>query len=318
MQAWLQGYPPLAQEFRDADGHPPRHTFFFPGEQYTPAFLEPLADLARRGLAEVELHLHHDGDTAEKLRADIVRYLKDLDRHGHLARDVAGNLRYGFIHGNWCLANARRDGRWCGVAEELPLLFETGCYADFTFPSAPDECQPGMVNRIYWPDGDLARRRAYERGVPARVGPDQRRDDRILIIQGPLAPALRDGPGVRLRIENADLHAGDPATPARIKTWVDQGIGVVGRPEWVFVKAHTHGAPEKQAAALLGDEGRALYRELGTRYNDGTHWILHYVTAREMYNVALAAIDGKTGNPDEFRDYLLPPPPVAAVNSSKP
>ena len=28
----------------------------------------------------------------------------------------------------------RADGRWCGVDDEIPLLFETGCYADFTFP----------------------------------------------------------------------------------------------------------------------------------------------------------------------------------------
>ncbi|HEY2903536.1 MAG TPA: hypothetical protein VGL59_23330 [Polyangia bacterium] len=316
VQAWLTGYPALAQEFRDADGRPPRHSFFFPGEQYTPDFLDPLAELARRGFGEVELHLHHDGDTAEKLRADIDRYLKELAAHGHLTRDPAGKLKYGFIHGNWCLANARRDGRWCGVAEEIPLLFETGCYADFTFPSAPDECQPGIVNQIYWPQGDLSQRRAYEQGTPARVGPAERRDDRILIIEGPLAPAWRAGGGLpRVRIENADVRAGDPGTPARIKTWVQQGIGVQGRPEWVFVKVHTHGAPEKQAASLLGEDGRAMHRELTTRYNDGVNWSLHYVTAREMFNIALAAIDGKNGNPNAFRDYVLPPPPVATLNA---
>jgi hypothetical protein len=306
----------LADEFRDTDGRPPRHSFFFPGEQYTPIFLDPLADLARRGFGEVELHLHHDGDTADKLRADIDRYLRDLAAHGHLARDANGKLKYGFIHGNWCLANARHDGRWCGVAEEIPLLWQTGCYADFTFPSAPDECQPGIVNRIYWPDGDLGRRRAYEQGTPARVGPAERRDDRILIIEGPLAPAWRDGGGLpRVRIENADVRAGDPGTPTRIKTWVQQGIGVQGRPEWVFVKVHTHGAPEKQAASLLGEDGRAMHRELTTRYNDGVNWSLHYVTAREMFNIALAAIDGKSGNPNAFRDYVLPPPPVATLNA---
>jgi len=28
-------------------------------------------------------------------------------------------------------------------------------------------------------------------------------------------------------------------------------VTVAGRPEWVFVKVHTHGAPELQAASLL-------------------------------------------------------------------
>ncbi len=84
-------------------------------------------------------------------------------------------MRYAFIHGNWCLANARSDRRWCGVDEELPLLFQSGCYADFTFPAAPDDSQPPIVNQIYWPDGDLARRRAQDTGARARVG-EVRRD----------------------------------------------------------------------------------------------------------------------------------------------
>jgi hypothetical protein len=312
VRAWLHGYPTLAGPFRDSDGRPPRHSFFFPGEEYTPGYLDALATLARRGLGEVELHLHHDGDTAEGLRSTIADYLRLFAGHGHFSRDpeAGGRVRYAFIHGNWCLANARRDGRWCGVAEELPLLHETGCYADFTFPAAPDESQPAIVNRIYWPEGDLARRRAYEQGVEARVG--ERREDRILMIEGPLALALRPGRLFVPRLENAAVTADDPATPARVRTWVRQGICVAGRPDWVFVKVHTHGAPEKQAASLLGEGGRALHTELTTRYNDGKRWRLHYVTAREMYNVALAAMDGKQGDPGIYRDYLLPPPPVAA------
>jgi hypothetical protein len=84
---------------------------------------------------------------------------------------------------------------------------------------------------------------------------------------------------------------------------------VAGRPEWLFVKVHTHGAPDAQAASLLGDGGRSLHRALA-QYNDGARWILHYVTAREMYNIAIAAMAGQAGNPNDFRDYRLPPPPV--------
>src|SRR3954469_14901286 len=32
VRAWSEGYPALASSFRDADGRPPRHSFFFPGE----------------------------------------------------------------------------------------------------------------------------------------------------------------------------------------------------------------------------------------------------------------------------------------------
>src|SRR5437762_8461979 len=41
VRAWRLGYPKLAQGFTDADGRPPRHSFFFPGEQYAPELLEP-------------------------------------------------------------------------------------------------------------------------------------------------------------------------------------------------------------------------------------------------------------------------------------
>jgi len=304
--AWSDAYPRLARQFRDSDGRAPRHSFFFPGEQYAPSHLDALATLARDGFGEVELHLHHDGDTAPKLRADIIDYLGKYAAHGHLSRDRDGRLRYAFIHGNWCLANSRRDGRWCGVDDELPLLWDTGCYADFTFPSAPDESQPNVVNQIYWPSGDLARRRSYEAGERARVG--ERKHDRILLIEGPLTLARRR---LGVKIENGDVHGGDPPTAERVRNWVAQGIHVAGRPEWIFVKIHTHGAPEKNAKMLLGDGFGALHRALAA-YNDGARWRLHYVTAREMYNVACAAMDGCTGDPNTFRDYALAPPPVAS------
>ena len=136
VHAWTDRYPVLAHDFRDADGHPPRHSFFFPGEQYDPQFIDGLTSLVRVGLGEVEVHLHHDKDTADSLRRRLTTFIGQLSAHGHLTRDADRRARYAFIHGNWCLANARRDGRWCGVDAELPLLFDTGCYADFTFPAA--------------------------------------------------------------------------------------------------------------------------------------------------------------------------------------
>src|SRR5262245_17336985 len=133
---WVEGYAGALGEFRDADGRPPRHSFFFPGEQYRPEYLDGLRRLVERGFGEVEVHLHHDGDDAGKLRRDLESYLAAFAEHGHLTRDLGGRPRYAFIHGNWCLANSRRDGRYCGVDSELEVLFGTGCYADFTFPSA--------------------------------------------------------------------------------------------------------------------------------------------------------------------------------------
>jgi hypothetical protein len=307
VERWARSYGEVLGGFRDADGRAPRHSFFFPGEQYRPHFLDALGTLARAGYGEVEVHLHHDGDDAQTLAHDLERYISAYAQHGHLTRAPDGRPRYAFIHGNWSLANCRPDGRYCGVDSELSVLFETGCYADFTFPSAPDATQPNIVNQIYWPLGDPHRARAHERGLRARVGTVM--GDRILMIQGPLALARRR---LGVRIESSALTARDPGTPDRVATWIAQDIHVEGRPEWVFVKVHTHGAPEAQAEALLSEPGRALHRELTTRYNDGHRFVLHYVTAREMFNIALAGMHGKTGDPTLYRDYALPPPPIAA------
>ncbi len=309
VRRWVENYPSVLGEFRDADGRPPRHTFFFPGEQYDAEYLEGLGSLASAGLGEVEVHLHHDGDDAETLTSDLRRYLALYAEHGHLSREANGRVRYAFIHGNWCLANSRRDGRWCGVDSELEVLFETGCYADFTFPSAPDESQPPLVNQIYWPLGDPKRARSHERGSRARVGKFM--GDRILIIQGPLALSRRES-GLAPRLEASALTANDPPTARRLATWISQQIHVEGRPEWIFVKVHTHGAPELQADALLGPPARAFHRALADRFNDGERFVLHYVTAREMFNIAAAGMHGESGNPVDFRDYLLRPPPRAA------
>ena len=181
------------------------------------------ASRARRGRDPSPSRRRHRPDA----RGAAARDHRQLRRHGHLSRDPDGRPRYAFIHGNWALANGRPDGRWCGVDEELPLLFDTGCYADFTFPAAPDESQPNIVNHIYWPTGDLSAKRCYESGKRARVG--EVMTDRLLILQGPLALSRRPG-RLSVFIENSALTAKNPASSARAKTWASRNIHVEGRP----------------------------------------------------------------------------------------
>lgn len=304
---WRKQYPKFVSNLRDSSGLPPRHTFFYPGDQYSFHLVEPLAELVEMGLAEVEVHLHHEQDTRQTLADKLECTLDNLTQHGIIPY-VGNQARWAFIHGNWCLANARIDGAFCGVDDELDLLHELGCYADFTFPSAPDPTQPRIVNRVYYPHGDVRKRRAHERGRAARVG--ERDRARVLCVQGPLGVCRRNGPGLPIRIDAGALTANDPATIDRMKTWVEQGISIRGRPEWVFVKLSTHGAPEREAASLLGDrhhqfhEGLSWWsKRVGIRH--------HYVSAREMFNIARAAMDGKTGNPAYYRDYDVPAAPRA-------
>ena len=117
VQRWCRDYPRMFGEFRDVDGRNPRHSFFFPQDQYRPEYIDPLAELCHDGFGEVDIHLHHHNDTPEGLEEKLSIFRDVLfHRHGVLRRDpVTGEIVYGFIHGNWALCNSRRDGQCCGV-----------------------------------------------------------------------------------------------------------------------------------------------------------------------------------------------------------
>jgi hypothetical protein len=137
-----------------------------------------------------------------------------------------------------------------------------------------------------------------------------RHHDRILLVQGPLGPAVRPGRWLP-RIDNAAWTAADPPTARRWRSWLRAGVQVRGRPEWLFFKMHTHGAPERQADALLGEPTRLFHEALRGLCGERQQVVLHYVTAREMFNIAAAAMDGRSGNPGQYRDYALAPPALA-------
>lgn len=311
VEHWLRHYPGLASRFRDADGRPPRHTFFYPAEQYRAEHLERLATPVRAGYGEVEVHLHHDGDTSAGLRQKLLEFAERLHGHGHLGTERAGGaVRFGFIHGNWALDNSRPDGRWCGVNDELRVLRQCGCYADFTFPSAPSPTQTRRINSIYYATDDPARPKSHDDGVEVCVGGEPGGD--LMLIQGPLGLTWPGGRfGLLPRIETAGIAAGNPPTLRRVASWVRARVCVAGRPDWLFVKVHTHGCKEANWDVLFGPPMQELHRHLAQHYNDGRRYTLHYVTAREMYNIVKAAERGLAGDPGEYRDLEVLPPPLA-------
>jgi hypothetical protein len=312
VRAWRDRYPSAVAPFTDADGRHPRHTFFFPIEQYKAEYVDPLAELTGLGLAEVEIHLHHDGDSAAHLREELEGFTAILhERHGLLSKDLAGTIRYGFIHGNWALANSLPSGRWCGVDDELDVLRGTGCYADFTLPAAPSPAQTRTVNQIYYADTTRAGPRAHDRGTRSAAGRRPASTD-LLLVQGPLVVTWRHARrGIVPRLETGTLDARNPPTAERFADWLSCGISVAGRPEWMFVKVHSHCAPEPNAEVLLGPATAEFHRDILGQFNDGVRSRVHYVTAREMANIVRAAEEGKTGNAGDYRDFGLPRPLAA-------
>lgn len=311
VEHWVSAYPEIADRFRDSDGQPPRHTFFYPAEEYRPEHLESLAQLVRGGYGEVEVHLHHDDDTSDGLSDKLNTFTAQLQSHGLLgSRRADGRRAFAFVHGNWSLDNSRPDGRWCGVNDELRVLSECGCYADFTLPSAPSPTQTRRINSIYYAEDDPDHPKSHDDGTEVSVGGEPCGD--LLLVQGPLRLHWPGGRfGLLPYIENGDCGACLPPSARRVRAWVETGICVAGRPEWVFVKVHTHGCQERSWPALFGEPARRMHRCLTEEFNDDDDFVLHYVTAREVCNIVKAAERGLEGDPERFRDLVIERPAAA-------
>lgn len=314
LQDWTDRWPPLVDAFRDHSGRGPRHTFFYPIEQYDAEVIGCLAELCQHTGSEVEVHLHHEGDTAATLTEQLHLGLDQLAGHGLLSRNGTGQPRYGFVHGNWALDHSHPDGKHCGVPDELAVLKATGCYADFTLPSAPDPAQVRTINSIYYAKED-GKPASHARGTPVQVGATAHladEADHLLMVQGPLGlNGARRKFGLIPRIENADLTGANPPTLERFRLWTRLCPFVQNGPPWVFIKLHTHGGIARNYNTLLGEPARRFHRDLADAMKTNAALRYHYVTAREMVNLIHAAESGVTGEPSAYLNHLLSPPPLA-------
>ena len=130
-------------------------------------------------------------------------------------------------------------------------------------------------------DGLPAATQAHDVGTPAqvRVVPPERS---LLLIQGPLMMNWhRRKWGILPRLENADLHGGSPPTMTRFDLWLRAGVGVVGRPQWMFVKLHTHGRPSAMQRCCSGAPMRAFHQSLADYAACHPQLRYYYVTARD-------------------------------------
>ncbi len=274
VRAWTDRWPRIAEAHPDHFGNPARYTFFFPEEEYAPELIEPLAAMTREGIADVEVHIHHDNEGEQWFVDHVGSYVETLsNRHG-LLREQDGRTVFGFIHGNWALDNSDPKGRWCGLNNELTLLRQLGCYADFTMPAAPDPCQTRRGNTIYWAVDDPDRPRSHDDGVPFDPHGTPPATG-LLMVQGPLTLRWE---GLRPRLEVGELAGHDPVTEQRVSSWLSVAPRVGND---MFLKLHAHGAPEKNAEPLLG---RDLAATLGLLRQecDRRGWTLRHATAWQM------------------------------------
>ena len=312
---WCKDYPAMAKQHKDADGNMPKHCFFYPEEEYRYEHLAKLSDMCYHGFGEIEIHLHHDNDTPENFTTVMTDFSKTLnEEHGALpVHPETGQIMYAFIHGDWALDNSHPSGHNCGINNEIAILKETGCYVDMTLPSAPNPAQTSKVNSIYYATGKPGHSKGHDNGDDVEVGKSPVGD--LMLIQGPLGINLkwRTSKGIP-HIENSDIRKSCPPLKIRVDQWVSSHIHVKGRPEWIFIKVHTHGTQEVDMETLLGQPRHDMHSYLESKYNDGINYVLHYVSAREMYNITKAAEQRKSGNPNLYRDFILPKPKFSKLD----
>ena len=310
LEKWCKLARATGNAVRDVDGTPFRHTNFFPAEQYNPALLDVMAELQDDGFGEVEVHLHHGveaPDTAENTRRQLLEFRDVIaERHRCLSRErPEDSPRYAFVHGNWALANSA-DGRFCGVDSEMQILADTGCYADFTLPSAPDRSQVPRLNDIYECGHPLTEARPHRSGPSLRPG---KKPVLPIIFTGPLVfDWSRRINGLPVpRLDDGALAQNYPLTLDRLKRWRNTHITVEGRPEWSFIKLYSHGFFEWDQDAMIGEPMKRFLNE-AIEFGDRTgQFKICFASAREAFNMVMAALDGRGGHPGDYRDYKLRP-----------
>ena len=313
--ARLKAYQKVARDtgdsVRDVDGTKFRHTNFYPAEQYHPDILEILAEMQDEGLGEVEVHLHHGvekPDNPANLRSALVEFRDVLaDRHRCLSRDGRSQTpKYAFVHGNLALANSC-GGRFCGVDNEMEILRDTGCYADMSLPSAPDQSQVPVINQIYEYGGDITQPVPHGRGT--RVSTNGKEPLLPLIFTGPLIfDWTRRKKGLPVpRIEDGALTSALGLDSSRFRRWLSANVTVAGRPDWIFVKLYCHGFFDQDQSHCIGEGAKRFFGGLMEDTGRAGNPKIHFATAREAFNMVQAATAGKSGEPGEYRDFLLTP-----------
>jgi len=307
VECWCREYPLAFNTWRDHEDRPFVHTYFYPAEQYDKILLQRLASLCQAGWGEIETHLHHgtsNPDTEENTHRQLLEFRNTLaSEHGGLCYlDGTGPPRYAFVHGNYALANSA-GGINCGVDSEMQVLAETGCYADLTLPPGPFyQTHVSKINSLYECSAPLSRRGAHRSGRDLEVG--RRPQIFPLMVEGPLMLNVARLGGRLIRVENGALATKNPPSLRRLTLWKQAAIAVKGRPDWLFIKLQCHGMDPRDKEFMLGEPMRLFLRELIENARQRSETV-HFVSAREMVNIILAACDGREGNPGDYRDYRL-------------
>jgi hypothetical protein len=166
-------------------------------------------------------------------RRTLIEFRDALVRHGCLSSwNGDGHPRYGFVHGNWALANSS-SGRYCGVNEDADLaetdvMLISPCPLRRSSPAFEDQ-QPLRVCTRLW----LNARHIVGAKPACKAGHPNFSRSLSKGLCHPFSDAA-DGWAAH-RERRADRAV--TAHPERLRAWEQAAITVTGRPDWIFIAA---------------------------------------------------------------------------------
>jgi len=296
---WCEKFRKISDKYLDDYGNKFRYTWFYPYDHHIDGIMDELSDMSFRGYGEVEMHWHLpiDGSvTPQTYQQKLNEALEWYHQFGAMITDEeTPRTAFAYIGGNWDL-DASRTPKSNGLTNQIDVLRKSGCYADFTFSTIGTNAQPQKINSIYYVIDDTEKPKSHDTGIDAEVG-KQPNENQFMIFEGPMTI---DWQGA---LEYGAIESDPRFQPDRIPKWLKANIHVKGRPEWVFVKVYSHGA---QSAKIVLDHDLEWMLQSLQEYCK-THGIkLHFMTTREAYNLVKAAEAGKSGNPEDYRDFAIP------------
>jgi hypothetical protein len=211
--------------------------------------------------------------------------------HGFLRKGDDEKIAYGFSHGLSSLyEHATSKNPTSDLSDRIQILIDTGCFADFSFLTKKT-CKKiisSFSSSVQPQNTDSTQSRAS-------LFPKEWTIKNLLTIQDPVI--LKWNPQI-WRIfpffENGEISASKKFLPFRANLWLQNCIGINADVPHLFLKLHTSGGQDQNIRYLLGENGLHLLwnfmEKICTRHN----FVLHYVSAWEMYRTINAICLGNT------------------------
>lgn len=297
---WCEKFREISDRHCDDYGNGFRYTWFYPYDHHVDEIVADLSDMALNGYGEVEFHWHmgitpKNKITLENYPEKLAEAIQWFQQFGAMVTEEENpRTAFAYIAGVWDL-DASRKPFSTGLTNQIQVLHDLGCYADFTFSTIGTAAQPDKINSIYYVKDDVTAPKSHNTGTDAEVGKPV--DNEFMIFQGPIGIHCNGS------LEYGAIESDPCFRPERIPRWFEANIHVKGRPEWVFIKVYSHGVQSQKVILEYGMEEMLTALK---KYCSDRKIKLHYMTSREAYNVVKAAEAGKTGDPEDYRDFHIP------------